>query len=287
MYISKEYDRFVVPVKYVDSKELGIVISRYLDVNTRSSKEDELQYKKMLSEKKGAIKKEAPQVIPKKEVPKVEFNEVIVPQVVPKKEVPQVKINEVIVPQVVPKKEVPQVEVNKVIVSQAAPKKETSKTELDMIKVKMKSQMDTHWIKVKEFSKILTSDQLLNIHINVLKDVWMNSISNNPCLEKMKQKGSLNKIIQSSGDNFKKAFKVNCDKFKGEKIKPTVTEKEVEIKCDQASMEVEYMCKDMMKMLDNLSEEQVMEIHKFISDMLAEGDVENDVEDCCCCKYRY
>lgn len=154
--------------------------------------------------------------------------------------------------------------------------KVVSQKELNDIKTKIKKQIEYHLIKMKDFTKTLTSDQLLEIHTNIFKDVWMGYVNNMPCLAKVKPKLNLDKLLEYKGN---KIFNYHYNKLKGQEIEKVkqhiVTLEEIEAKIKEATIEVEFMFKKVVKMIENISAPQVEEVHEFILVTLIEDDNEN------------
>lgn len=154
-----------------------------------------------------------------------------------------------------------------------------SQDELDDIKWKIKKQIEYYFIQIKDFAENLTSEQLLEMHTTIFKDIWMAHVNNIPCFEKVKQRPNLDKILEAHIDKFKKIFNFHYNKFKCQEFdnvkKPIVTAEEIQIASKEATIEIEIMFKNMFKMLENLSVEQVGEIHEFILTTVVEEDIEN------------
>ncbi|MEG1256761.1 hypothetical protein [Clostridium sp.] len=161
--------------------------------------------------------------------------------------------------------------------------KAVSPEQLEMIKDNIKKQIEYKFLKMRDFAKFLTAEQILDMHINQYKDILVGHVNNIPCFSVIKDKSingmNLDQVLESHINKFKETYNFHKNAFNCEEMNmiktPKISQPILDMKTKEMAMETEAMFKNMVKVAENLSLEQVLQVYELICTTIIQAHIDN------------
>lgn len=162
-------------------------------------------------------------------------------------------------------------------------KSEVSQEQLKIIEYNFKKQIKYRFLKMKNFTRHLTQEQISDIHINQFKDILIGHVDNIPCCVGIRENST-------NGMNFEQGLEGHINKFKEiynfhynalkcadmNKIRASkASEEAIDMKTKEMEMETEAMFENMIKVSKKLSLEQILQMDKVMLTTIMEEHIEN------------